>query len=279
MKKILCSVFIGIMGISLSAQQDFISDKLSKKWETSGELKVPESVFYDDLNQVIYVSNMGEEDKDNSGFLSKLSTDGKILSLKWITGLQKPKGIGVIGNLLYVSEIDHVAEIDITAGKITRKIEIAGAKFLNDITTDAQGNVYVSDSQNGAIHLIRQGKAELLSKSDKLDGINGLYTSEGVLLAGLKDKVVKINLQSKEISDYILNTGGIDGLVPDGKGNFLISDWQGTIHLINPANEKVVLADTKPSKVNAADIDYIISKKLLLVPTFSTNKVVAYEMH
>jgi DNA-binding beta-propeller fold protein YncE len=278
MKKILSSIFIALIGISLIAQQDVISDKLSKKWEASGELKVPESVFYDDLNQVIYVSSMGEDGKDNSGFLSKLSTDGKIISLKWITDLQKPKGIGVIGNLLYVTEINHVAEIDIKAGKITRKIEISGAKFLNDIATDAQGNVYVSDSQDGAIYLIRQGKAELLSKSDQLEGINGLYVSEGVLLAGLKNKVVKINLQTKEISDYILNTGGIDGLVPDGKGNFLISDWQGTIHLINPAHEKVVLTDTKPSKVNAADIDYIISKKLLLVPTFSTNKVVAYEM-
>ena len=279
MKKILALFVVISVPISLAAQQVFISDKLTKKWETA-EMKVPESVFYDDLKQAIYVSNVtgAPSDKDNSGFLSKLSADGKVVSLKWVTGLHAPKGIGVIGNLLYVSDIDRVAEIDIEAGKIIRMIEIPGSGFLNDITTDAEGNVYVSDSEKSTVHLILQGKAELLVKSDKLEGINGLYVSEGILLAGLKDRIVSIDLETKNITDFILNTGGIDGLVPDGNGNFLISDWQGHIHRVSASKEKEKLADTTPAKVNAADIDYIISKKLLLVPTFSANSVVAYEL-
>jgi DNA-binding beta-propeller fold protein YncE len=280
MKKVFSLLLLHIFVITIAAQQVYISDKLSKKWETPGDLKVPESVYYDDLKQVIYVSNVtgSSADKDNSGFLSKVSPDGKILSLKWVSGLNAPKGIGVIGNLLYVSDIDRVAEIDIEAGKITRMIEIPGSKFLNDIATDVQGNVYVSDSEKSTIHMIRQGKVDLLVESDKLEGINGLFIYEGNLLAGVKDRVVSINLRTKEIKDYILDTGGIDGLVTDGKGNFLISDWKGNIHLISPMAKKEKLADTSPANVNAADIDYIISKKLLLVPTFSDNKVVAYEL-
>jgi DNA-binding beta-propeller fold protein YncE len=280
MKKVFALFFSNIFVVSLFAQQVYISDKLSKKWETTGDLKVPESVFYDDLKQVIYVSNVSgaPAEKDNSGFMSKISPDGKIISLNWVTGLHAPKGIGVIGNLLYVSDIDRVAEIDIEAGKITRMIEIPGSKFLNDITTDAQGNVYVSDSEKKTIHLIRQGKIELLVESDKLEGINGLYFFEGNLLAGVKDRVVSINTRTKEIKDFIMDTGNIDGIVPDGRGSFLISDWKGNIHLVSPTAKKEKLADTSPEEVNAADIDYIISKKLLLVPTFRDNKVVAYEL-
>ncbi len=270
------------LGIATSAfaQQVYISDKLTKKWETTTELKVPESVFYDDLKQVIYVSNVtgAPLEKDNSGFLSKISTEGKIITLNWVTGLHAPKGIGVIGNLLYVSDIDRVAEVDIEAGKITRMIEIAGSGFLNDITTDAQGNVYVSDSEKKTIHLIRQGKVELLVESDKLEGINGLYFFEGNLLAGVKDRIVSINVRTKEIKDYILDTGNIDGLVPDGRGGFIISDWKGKMQLVSLNAKKEKLSDTSSDGINAADIEYIISKKLLLVPTFSANTVVAYEL-
>lgn len=280
MKKTLSALVLVTLVMTVAAQQSYISERLSKKWEAKGELKVPESVFYDALNQVIYVSNVtgAPTEKDNSGFLSKVSTDGKIITAKWITGIHAPKGIGVVGNLLYVSDIDRVAEIDIKAGKITRMIEIPGSKFLNDIATDAEGNVYVSDSENSTIHVINQGKAQLLMRSDKLKGINGLYVEKGNLLAGLENSIVIINLKTKEIKDFISNTGGIDGLVPDGNGNYLISDWTGNIHLVSPGKDKEKLADTTPAKVNAADIDYIASKKLLIVPTFSANSVVAYEL-
>jgi sugar lactone lactonase YvrE len=280
MKKTLSLIILNLFVLALAAQQAFVSEKLTKKWETPEDLKVPESVFYNTLKQAIYVSNVDGEPskKDNSGFISKLSTDGKIIELKWVTGLHAPKGMGVIGNLLYVSDIDRVAEINIETGKITRMIEIPGSVFLNDIATDAQGNVYVSDSDQGTIHIIRQDKAELFQKSDKLKGVNGLFVSDGFLLAGVEDRIVSINLQNKEIEDYILNTGGIDGLVSDGKGNYIISDWTGHVNLVNLKKEKVKLLDTTPAKVNAADIEFIPSKKLLLVPTFFGNTVAAYEL-
>jgi hypothetical protein len=280
MRKILIFLLINSLVTLMAAQQAYLSDRLTKKWEVTGDLKVPESVFFDNLNSVIYVSNVtgAPGEKDNSGFISKISPEGKLIAANWITGLHAPKGIGVVGNLLYVSDIDRVAEIDIKEGKIIRMIEIPGSKFLNDIATDAQGNVYVSDSEMSSIHRIRQGKAEVLAKSDQLKGINGLYVFEGNLLAGLENKIIRIDLKTNEIKDFILNTGGIDGLVPDGNGDFLISDWRGSINLVSQTDEKEKLSDTTPLNVNAADIDYVVSKKLLLVPTFRANSVIAYEL-
>lgn len=279
MKKTVLLLFLTIFIVSIHAQV-FIADSLSKKWEAKGELKVPESVFYDNLNQAIYVSNVtgSPTDKDNTGFISKLSVDGKVVNANWITGLHSPKGIGVVGNLLYVSDIDRVAEIDIKTGKIIRFIEIPGSEFLNDIATDSQGNVYVSDSRKNTVHVIRQGKADLFAEGNKLKGINGLYVEHGFLMAGLENSIVHIDLKTREITDYISNTGSIDGLVPDGNGNYIVSDWQGHVNLVGKGKAKKLLLDTTPAKVNAADIEYVVTKKLLLVPTFSANSVVAYEV-
>jgi sugar lactone lactonase YvrE len=280
MKKLVFSVLIILLILPVSAQQAYIANNLEKKWETTSELKVPESVLYDVERQVIYVSNVtgSPTDKDGTGFLSKLSPEGKIEVLEWVTGLNAPKGMGIYGNYLYVTDITRVAKIDIASGEIVETVEIPGSNFLNDITVDDQGNVYISDSNGNAIYVIRNGKSELLIKSAQVTGVNGLYFKDGNLLAGIQDRIVKINPVNKEIHDYILNTGGIDGLVPDGKGNFLISDWLGNVHLVQADKAKVKLLDTTPVNANAADIEYIIDRNLLLVPTFSNNKVVAYEL-
>lgn len=280
MKKPMISLLFLSLLVTVSAQQAYQSNKLVKKWETPRELKVPESVCYDAGRQVIYVSSVtgSPTDKDGTGFLSKLSPEGKIEVLEWVTGLNAPKGMGVYGNYLYVSDITRVVKIEIASGKIVETVEIPGSNFLNDITVDDQGNVYVSDSNGNAIYVIRNGKYELLIKSTQINGVNGLFYKDGSLLAGIQDRIVKINPVNKETRDYILNTGGIDGLVPDGNGNYLISDWLGNVHLVHPDNPKVKLLDTTPVNANAADIEYIIDKKLLLVPTFSDNRVVAYEL-
>lgn len=280
MKKIFSMAFLSAFTLICWTQQVYQSERLTKKWETPAELKVPESVYFDNDRQVIYVSNVtgSPTEKDGTGFISRLSPEGKIITLEWVTGLNAPKGLGVSGEFLFVSDISRVVKIDIASGKVTGQVEIPDSKFLNDITTDKQGNVYVSDMNGDAIYLIKDGKYEVLTKSDKVKGVNGLFVADKSLLAGLQDRIVSINLQTREVKDFILNTGGIDGLVPDGRGNFLISDWLGNIHLVSPSQEKVKLLDTTPANVNAADIDYVIARKMLLVPTFSDNRVVAYEM-
>jgi sugar lactone lactonase YvrE len=258
----------------------FISDKLVIKWATPQELKVPESACFDKQRNIIYVSNIAGEShtKDNIGFISKVTPDGKIKILEWVTGLSAPKGMGIYGNMLYISDIDRVVGIDIAKGKIVKTWDIPNAKFLNDIAVSNEGTVYVSDMQDSAVYQIQDGKLSLLVRSGKLNGPNGLYAENGYLLAGLQDRVVKIDLMTKEITEFIAKTGGIDGLVPEGNGNYLISDWQGHVYEVSPGKERILLLDTTPDKINAADISYVIGEKMLLVPTFLDNRVVAYTL-
>ncbi|MDQ4139112.1 MAG: hypothetical protein M3142_01175 [Bacteroidota bacterium] len=69
-----------------------------------------------------------------------------------------------------------------------------------------------------------------------------------------------------------------DGIVPVGKNDFLISNYNGEISYVTAAGQIKKLLDTKAEKQNAADIDYRAKENLVLVPTFFGNKVVAYEL-
>ena len=61
-------------------------------------------------------------------------------------------------------------------------------------------------------------------------------------------------------------------------GRFLFSDWKGNIYLVDKEKNIEKLLDLTAEQKNAADIEFIPSEKLLLVPTFSANTVIAYKL-
>ncbi|MDY7036071.1 MAG: SMP-30/gluconolactonase/LRE family protein, partial [Thermodesulfobacteriota bacterium] len=220
--------------------------------------------------------------KNGQGFISKVTLDGKIEILKWATGLNAPKGSAIYRNKLYVSDIDQLVEIDLKTGKILAKYPAAGANFLNDVSADASGNVYVSDmsSENSVIYKLSQGKMTVWVKGKEIFNPNGLFMEEKRLVVGNSgDGFIKaINLSDKKINTIARVGSGIDGLRSDGKGNYFISDWKGKTSLVTASGKIIVLIDTTASQINAADLEYIKSRSLLLIPTFFDNRVVAYKV-
>jgi hypothetical protein len=71
------------------------------------------------------------------------------------------------------------------------------------------------------------------------------------------------------------DAGGIDGIKRMEDGNFVFSHWAGGI-FITKENQIIKLLDTSAEGINSADIDYIKESRLILVPTFNDNRVVAY---
>jgi hypothetical protein len=249
-------------------------------WSTQAVFKTPESVIFNTAENEIYVANINGKpsEKDGNGFISKLTSTGEVQSLHWVDGLNGPKGMGIFGNLLYVADIDRVAVIDIAKGQIIRMYEVPGSVFLNDITVTNEGVVYVSDSEAATIYSIKQEKVEKVTNGPTLEGVNGLWAENGYLLAGTKKNIQKVNYQTGEPSLFIDNTGSIDGLVPSGSiDEYFISDWVGHVSIVSKSKQRVQILDLASSKVNAADIWYVPSKKLLLVPTFYDNRILAYE--
>jgi len=252
---------------------------LKLKWETEALLTTCESVLHDDKNDVLYVSNInGTPDaKDGNGFISKVSMDGKITEASWVKGMDAPKGMGLHDGKLYVADIDRVHEVDTESGKISRTYPVSGAKFLNDIAVD-NGKVYISDSGGGSIYVIEDGKVTTLMS--ELQGPNGLFSDNGKLLVAFWNEKTLNSLDpsSKEITrrtDGIENPDGIEAI---GNNEYLVSSWNGMVHHVDSDWKKTLVLDTRQDSVSAADIEYVRSEKLLLIPTFFKNKVVAYEV-
>jgi sugar lactone lactonase YvrE len=273
--KFLLSCIIGLSFFNSHAQ------KLEMKWKTDTLLRVPESVLFNAGKRVLYVANIdgNPEGKDGAGFISKVGLNGKIENLKWVTGLDAPKGMGLFGSTLYVADISRVVVIDISSGKITNKIEIDGAKFLNDITIDKKGTVYVSDTNTGKIHTIKNNKAELYFESPEFKGINGLLALPDELYIVDFGTGTNYKLSAdKKLTKFGTTSEGADGVVPVGNGDFLVSNWNGEIYYVTAKGESTKVLDTKDQKVSAADIEFDPKTKMLFIPTFFANTVVAYEL-
>ncbi|PIR22498.1 MAG: hypothetical protein COV44_07635 [Deltaproteobacteria bacterium CG11_big_fil_rev_8_21_14_0_20_45_16] len=265
--------------------------KIQNIWKIETGLSSPESCYYDEGSQHLFVSNIVGQpmDKDAQGYISIYSADGKLKKLKWVDGLDAPKGMRASGNTLWVSNINELISIDIKTAKIISRIQIPDSKFLNDIAIDKNSNVYVSDTTGGKIYKITNGKISVLIEGEKADGPNGLLILEDDLIVAAWGRpeadwstktpghLYKINLRTKSKSNITSALGNLDGLEMDSRGNFIVSDWvAGKVFWVSPAGKsELILKGIK----NSADIGYIPSTNILVVPSMGDSKVFAYKLN
>lgn len=276
MKKIiLTATFFFSLIITSSAQS------LTQLWSTDSTLRVPESVFHDPKTERIYVANIegkGVWEKDGRGSISIITASGKILSPYWVTGLHAPKGMTMFQDFLIVADVDSVVIIEPLRAQILKKIYVEGAQALNDITSDKRGNIYVSDSKTKKIHKIDGAKLNVTLYLDSLKGPNGVLFVDRTLYYVDAGGFYKLGKDKQKILIVDGLEGGTDGIEQIDEENFLVSCWSGTVWHINLKGQKKLLLDTRSAQINAADIGYNKEKKIVYVPTFWKNSVVAYQL-
>lgn len=255
---------------------------LTEIWRTDSILSTCESVLYNKSHQALFVSciNGSPAEKDGKGFISMLNLDGTIKSLKWVTGLDAPKGMGIEGNLLFVTDIDQLVVIDIEKAEIVERIQVEGASFLNDIAIGADGKVYFSDSDTGFLWIYSGGTIKSWI-TEGLDRPNGLFVEEKRVLltsAGSQDLKI-IDKTTGTFKTVTTEIGQGDGVEFTGnKGHYITSSWAGEIFLIFPDYTKVSLLKTSDQEINTADIGFNQEIQVVYVPTFFDNRVVAYKL-
>ena len=260
-----------------------------KAWTVEG-LANPESAVFDEAHKVIYVSNVDGEPlaKDGKGFVSKVSMDGKVTKLRWVDGLNAPKGMAIHKGLLFVADIDQLVVIDISTAKIRSRHDTPGAKFLNDVAAGDDGSVFVSDMFTNTIHKWHKGQWAVWMQDAGLDSPNGLWhAGDGLVVACWGSAeigqpgnggIVTVSLGDKSISQFSKESfGHLDGLEMDIDGDFYVTDWSaGLLYHVELDGSHELLLELGSG---SADIGYIVSKDMLLIPMMKDNVMHAYNMH
>jgi sugar lactone lactonase YvrE len=294
MKKLTVSkIIISVLILTLSTISN-AAPELTKLWETKADFKLPESVIYDKENDVLYVSNMQDDPfkKDKNGFISKVDLDGNILKLKWVKGLNAPKGLAISKGKLYVGDVDQLVEIDIKKGKVSKKYDAIGAALLNDVAADTKGNIYVSDTFTDTIYRLNTfGQLTKWLYSPKLQAPNGLHYEKGQLIVGSwghptdgwsaaeVGHLKTISLKTKKIKSLGSGkaVGNLDGVESDGKGAYYVADWVGgkLLHIQRNGYFKEVLKLSQ----GVADHEIIHDKNIIIIPMMLEGKLITYKIN
>src|SRR5689334_7506288 len=207
-------LILGALTLAAAAQAD--THKLTRTWETEAALKTPESVRFDAKRKVLYVSNIDGEPwaADGKGSIAKVGLDGKVIAAEWVTGLDCPKGLALSedGRWLYAADAGGIVVIDVKKEKIRKKIAIPQGVQLNDLVSDGNGTLYVSDSKGRKVYAVRNGKASVYLDEAVLKGPNGLLVHDGALYVLDNNSLNRVepDRSLKVIADGM--PGGVDGL-------------------------------------------------------------------
>jgi sugar lactone lactonase YvrE len=274
---------IPLMGMAVSTA---IAEEV---WSLDG-FNTPESVLYDAKRNVLYVTNIAGEAtaKDGVGYLSQVSPDGKLKTAEWVKGFDAPKGLVMKGDTLFVSDIDRLRAVDVESGQITGTWAAEGAQFLNDTAVDEAGRVFVSDMLTNRIYVLENDALSIWLESEELLHPNGMRVEDGRLLVvgwgrdiqpdfSSKEPghMIAVDLKTKAISDVGPGepVGNLDGLEPDGAGNWLVTDWvAGTLFRIRPDGKVDQLMDLDQG---SADLEFMENEKLVIIPMMMDGKLIA----
>ncbi len=267
------------------ARATFGAQGVVPRWETPKAFLVPESAAFDPSRNRLYVSNydaLHPSGAEGKQAIAKLGLDGTVESARWVEGLANPTGLTVVGDRLFAVERRSVAEIDIPNAKVLAHHPIPGAMLPNDIAAARDGTLYVSDSLRAAIFRCgAAGRVDEWVRDPRLARINGVCVDGPDLIVGTNgDGCLKsVDLETREIRTIArLGAGTIDGIEKAGPGVYLVSHNEGRLFRVTADGEAVKLLDLSVAGRNIADFAYIASRGLIVMPTFSDNRVMAYEI-
>lgn len=275
MKMKLLQASLIFLSLSLSAQPVL-------KIKTDTIYRAPESVAFDSIRNVIYVSNYTAPVREGSYYgkhtVSKADLEGNLIEADWITGLTSPTGICIHKDKLYIVERFGVVEYDLAADTICNKYYIKTTDFLNDLALDDEDNIYVTLSGTKIIYRISHGIVEKWLEDDLIANPNGILYDRGRLVVGSTDhsSLNFIDPVTREISPVAaFGEGVVDGIKACNDG-YLVTVFGGQLFHVSESGELDELINTKNKKLFLADFEYIPSKELIIVPALWNNRLLIY---
>ena len=253
----------------------------------------PESVLHDEVADVYLVSNINGHplQTDGNGFISRLSPTGEVQDLKWIDGeaegvtLHAPKGMAIVGDVFYVTDITVVRMFDRATGEPLGEIVVEGAAMLNDLAPASDGGVYLTDSgfqlsaeggfepsgTDAVYHIAPNGDVHTLIADAGLGAPNGVIEVNGDVWVVTFGSGEMFRLVDGERADVATVTDGrLDGIIAVGD-QLLVSSWASKgVHGGTAGGEFTPVVTEVQSP---ADIGYDATRNVVLIPLFQLNEV------
>ena len=246
-------------------------------------LNNPESVVFDYVRNRYLVSNWsdGAIVQIDSGVQSYFST---ALQNKYNVA-----GLYIWGDTLLAASGDTLninttgkglTGFNLKTGGIIFHIPVSGIGLPNDITSDENGNIYLTDYWDDKLYKIQNHIPSIYVSKGVLEYPNGItYDRDNnrlllLSVGGSGAPVLSVDLEDSSVT-VVVNTEliGTDGIVMDQTGRIYISEW---------TNDKIYTYDgdfNNPPVIfsnghnDPADIYYDEINNLIAVPNFSANTV------
>jgi sugar lactone lactonase YvrE len=261
-------------------------------------MKTPESVRYDADLDAYFVSNINgnPSQKDGNGFIAQIDAGNTSTVKMLVQGgkngvtLNAPKGIAIVGDTLWVADIDAVRAFNKRTGAVIANIDLKPmkAQFLNDVVAGPDGSVYITDSgllfdaKGGMTHpgkdqifKITGRKPSVAVAGDSVlkspNGITWDAANNRFVLAPFNDKAVQAwKAGDSTVTAVATGPGGYDGVEVLSDGRILVSSWaDSSVQVIaNGAFRKVVGNVEAP-----ADIGVDTKRNVLAIPRFNAGRV------
>lgn len=213
----------------------------------------PENLVYDAASDVYLVSNMGPGNPaahDDNGYISRVSPDGKVLSLKWIAGgasgatLDAPKGLAIHGDTLAVADVGAVHYFDRKTGAPLGSETLPGL-VMNDLTYAPDGSIWITDTGpdrsktpidttkdlDAVWRIPPGGRVQAVARGLGLDRPDGIVLDgTGALVATFgSDKLERVGSGTSRNSWSTVTTlpgDSVDGLRREPDGSLIATSWQ-----------------------------------------------------
>ena len=235
-----------------------------------GQLNGPESIDFDPVNNRYLIAN------SSNGKIMQRSSNGTIS--QFIGGVSpNPYGIEVVGSTVYACCGGKILGFDLTTGLQVFSVNL-GATFLNGITHDNSGNLFVSDFSAKKIYRIK-----IATQTFNLFAQNLTQSPNGIIFDEPSNSLVFVNWGSEakinrcSLADSTVTTllttsyTNIDGIARKANGDFYISSW-GTNSVYKYNNDFTATPTLIVSGLSSpADIYYNDLTDTLAIPNSGNN--------
>jgi streptogramin lyase len=251
----------------------------------------PRSVLYDAAADQYLVSNINgaPDDADDNGFVSRVTPDGKVAVLKWIDGaeanveLHAPKGMAIVGEVLYVADLDRIRKFSTRNGAALGAITVPGATSLHDVSAAPDGTIYFTDlgarvtgekleatGQDAVYKLVRE-QARVIVRGKQLNQPSGLLAdASGVWVVSFGSNELFDVRSGSKAKLQKLPAKQLEGIIAGNDGKLYVSSWE--------ANQILAAAPGETFQpiyevIAPADIGYDVKRNWLLIPLMLDNTV------